>query len=371
MMNKMKLCCVFNIPSLYRELIYKKIDISYDCDWYFEESEGTIKEFDTNQLTHVQRLQTFTFGPFYGVKGLISLLFKEKYTNYLMMGHSRNLSTLLFLVLKRIFFPNKKTYLWTHGFYGKESRIETYWKKILQKSADELFIYGDYACNLMVEKYGFDRRKIHVIHNSLDYDAQINLRNQMHKSSLYYDHFGNNNPVIIFIGRLTAEKKLDMLIKAIGELINKGEEYNLMFVGDGVIKPELETVAKKYNICSQVWFYGACYDEKQNAEFIYNADVCVAPGNIGLTAMHVLMFGCPAISHNDFSHQMPEFEAIKDGVTGTFFERDCQQSLDDAILRWMNQNNYNREFIRKNCYREIDSYWNPHYQMEIIQSVIK
>lgn len=59
-----------------------------------------------------------------------------------------------------------------------------------------------------------------------------------------------------------------------------------------------------------------------NAEFIYNADLCVSPGNVGLTAMHSLVFGCPVITHNCFEWQMPEFEAIQPGITGDF-------------LRWM------------------------------------
>lgn len=38
----MKLCCIFNIPSLYREKIYKEIDKEYDCEWYFEEEDNDI-----------------------------------------------------------------------------------------------------------------------------------------------------------------------------------------------------------------------------------------------------------------------------------------------------------------------------------------
>lgn len=67
-----------------------------------------------------------------------------------------------------------------------------------------------------------------------------------------------------------------------------------------------------------VWFYGSCYDEQTNAELIYNADMCVAPGNVGLTAIHAMTFGCPVITHSDFKWQMPEFEAIHPGKTGDF-----------------------------------------------------
>lgn len=369
-MSRTKLCCIFNTPSLYRELIYKRIEAVYDCDWYFEDTDNKLKEFDTDQLKHVERLHTYNVGPFYGVKGMVSLLKQKEYCQYLMMGHSRNLSTLAFLLLKRFFYPKKRAYLWTHGFYGKETRIENIWKKLLLGSADGLFIYGDYACKIMKENYGFKAEKLYAIHNSLDYDTQLKLRNDILSSSIFADHFRNESPSVIFIGRLNPVKKLEMLIQAIADLKAKGENYNLVLVGDGPMRESLETIAFNLKIQDSVWFYGACYDEKTNAELVYNADLCVAPGNIGLTSIHVLMFGCPVISHNDFAHQMPEFETIKEGETGCFFECDNQGSLNNAISKWFSQKGYNREAIRKACYNEIDTNWNPDYQMKVIMEVL-
>ena len=121
----------------------------------------------------------------------------------------------------------------------------------------------------------------------------------------------------------------------------------------------------------QLWFLRDLIIYVMLSPLIYNADLCVAPGNIGLTSIHVLMFGCPAISHNDFAYQMPEFEAIKDGETGSFFERDSQQSLNTAISKWFTRKDYNREAIRQACYNEIDTNWNPDYQMNIIKEVIQ
>ena len=162
-----------------------------------------------------------------------------------------------------------------------------------------------------------------------------------------------------------------MLINAVADLKSQGEYYNLVYIGDGEARIGLEKMAIDRSVSDQVWFYGACYDEEKNAEFVYNADLCVSPGNIGLTAIHVLMFGCPAISHDDFAHQMPEFEAIKVGKTGTFFQRDSQKSLNESISKWFSQEGYNRENIRKDCYNEIDTNWNPYYQMQIIKQVIR
>ena len=365
-----KLCCIFNTPSLYRQSIYLHIDKDFDCDWYFEDTDNKLAVFDTAQLKRVKTLHSQMFGPFYWVSGMLSLLFKKEYTHYLMMGHSRNLSTFCFLVLKRLLCPNKKTYLWTHGFYGKESRLEFLWKKLLLASADKLLIYGDYACNLM-KQIGFAPDKLYAIHNSLAYDIQLKLRNQLTPSNIYRQHFGNIYPVIIFIGRLNPVKKLPLLIEALSSLKKKGEIYNLVLVGDGSDKENIALSAEKLGVSSQVWFYGACYDELKNAKLIYNADVCVAPGNIGLTAIHVLMFGCPAITHNDFAYQMPEFEVIKPNITGDFFVRDNLASLTDTLHKWFSNNSYHREKIRQACYEVIDREWTPEYQMGVLNEVIR
>ena len=366
---KSKLCCVFNVPSLYREIIYTRIDEAYDCDWYFEDIEVNLVGFDTSKFQNVTFQKVKKIGPFYWVKGLLSLMRHKEYNHFLMMGHSRNLSTLVFLLLKKIFYPNKKAYLWTHGFYGKESGIEKPIKKLLLKSADGLFLYGNYARDLML-KMGFAPDKMHVIHNSLNYDAQLKLRQEIIPSTLYQDYFGNSNPVIIFIGRLNPIKKLDMIIESLHQLNLKGEKYNLVFVGDGPVKEDLLLLVSNYNLRDQVWFYGACYDEKVNAELVTNADLCIAPGNVGLTAMHSLMFGCPVITHDNFSLQMPEFESIYEGETGSFYKYGSQKSLTECISQWFKEKQSLRSTVRKNCYREIDTQWNPSYQMQVLSSVL-
>ena len=66
---------------------------------------------------------------------------------------------------------------------------------------------------------------------------------------------------------------------------------------------------------------------------------------------------------------MPEFEAIEDGKTGTFFEEDNVESLAENIQAWLT-NGLDREQIRKNCYDVIDNKYNPHRQVEMIRKVI-
>ena len=86
--------------------------------------------------------------------------------------------------------------------------------------------------------------------------------------------------------------------------------------------------------------------------------------------MHVLMFGCPAITNNDFNTQMPEFEAIQDGITGAFFTANDSLSLAECIKQWFVGHKGDREKVREACYKEIDSKWNPHVQIEIMKKTL-
>lgn len=364
-----KICMSFNNLSIYRRAIYSMIDQKYTCDWFIEDCDTGVKAFPETDLKRVSKLPIVNLGAFYWEKGLVGL-FRRDYDIYFMLGATRNISLFVFCLFSKLFWNKKKrVYLWTHGVYGKESKIEwMFWKRPMLKMADGIFTYGDYAKKLLVEN-GFDESKIFPIHNSLDYDSQLKIREDLAPSAIYENHFENTNPVVIFIGRLTPVKKLDMLINAVGLLKQKGKLYNVVFVGDGSERKKLEKLSVENKIESNVWFYGECYDERQNAELVYNADICVAPGNIGLTAMHSLMFGCPAISHNNFSFQMPEFEAIKPGETGDFFEFGSVEDLADTIEHWFSIHANKRESIRSACYQVIDTSWNPYYQIKLIQQV--
>ena len=163
---------------------------------------------------------------------------------------------------------------------------------------------------------------------------------------------------------------MDMLLKAVALLANQGKSFNIVLIGDGEGRLPLEQLAKDLGLSEQIWFYGACYDEKINAELIYNSDMCVVPGDIGLTAMHAMMFGTPCITHDYYPNQGPEFEAIQEGITGSFFKHNDISSLANCISRWFALKTDEREDVRQACYKEIDDNWNPHKQIEIIKKVI-
>lgn len=364
----MKLCLIYNFAQHYRTCIFKMISEEFDCDFVFGDSMSDVKKMDYSILrgdvteTHTKQL----LGGWYWQPKVVSQLFKN-YDSYILLGETRAVSTWAFCLLARLLKPKKKVYFWTHGWYGKESKLETFVKKLEFKLPNGgIFTYGNYARELMI-KEGFKPEKLFTIHNSLAYDQQLTVRKEMKKTAVYIDYFGNDNPNLFFVGRLTPVKKLDQILRAMVICKQNGHEYNMTFIGGGEKTEELQKLTNELGLQENVWFYGPCYDEKELSTLVYNADLCVAPGNIGLTAMHSMVFGTPCITHNNFPYQMPEFEAVQEGLTGTFFTMDNVSDLAEKIDAWFSANGSKREQIRQNCFKEIDEQWNPYYQIDVLK----
>ena len=366
-----KLCLIYNFAQRYREAIFKAIDAEWDCEWYFGRNTTDIKGMDISQLKDAHEVDNKHVGhsPYFYQTGTLGLSRRRDISTYFVLGDPHCLSIWLLAAYTKLFARKKRIYYWTHGWYGKESKVTAWIKKRFFKLADGIFLYGNYARDLMINE-GFDARRLFTIHNSLHYARQLELRKSLTPSDLYQKYFGNTNPNIIFIGRLTKVKKLDMLLEAVARLKSEGTDFNITFVGDGQETENLKAKARELGISENIWYYGACYDEETNAKMIYNADLCVAPGNVGLTAMHSMVFGTPVISHNDFKWQMPEFEAIHPGETGDFFEANSVESLSTTIRKWF-KSHTDRDAVRTACYKDIDENWTPEFQMEVLRKHLK
>jgi len=171
----------------------------------------------------------------------------------------------------------------------------------------------------------------------------------------------------MFVGRLTPQKKLSVLFELVAVLAGRGTDVNLLFIGDGESRKELTGKAEALGVSERVVFYGACHDEDELAPLIGMADICVSPGEVGMTAIHSMSFGTPVITHDDPLHQMPEFESIVEGETGALFERDSLSSLVQCVTEWL-KSNPDREQVRRRCFSMVDSRYNPEYQ---VQEIVK
>lgn len=363
-----RICVIGNIGPHYRFPIYNLMNTEFKCDFYFgDRLLVQIKQFPYNDLTGFKRTLKNRFcGKLYWMAGSVRLAFK-KYNIYILGGEPYCISSWFILILCIIM--KKRTIAWTHGWYGRENKIKSIIKKFYFGLFSDLLVYGEHAIRLMKEQ-GFSPEKMHCIANSLDSDKDLKLRSELKSTSVYKNHFGNSCSTVIYCGRIQKWKKLEMLIDAISLLKAEGKNVNVIFVGKDVEDVRIGDYARSNGLSDQVWMYGPCYDDLILGELFYNAAVCVSPGNVGLTAIHSLSFGCPVITHDDFRYQNPEFEAIIPGKTGDFFKYGSVADMARIIWKWCSIGPSDREIIKQESYREIDRKWNIHYQINVIKQVV-
>jgi glycosyltransferase involved in cell wall biosynthesis len=364
-----------NIAPHYREKLWLNFTKKSDVEFHFffgNKLSQSIEPIDFNtkdwqpfqkqihKLSNLKRKKRLVYQ-----KGIISQIIFKDWDIIILLGDANIVSNWLAAIIAKM--KGIPVIFWGHGLYdGDEIFIKKKIRTTFLALADINLVYGQWAKNIMV-KENFKQERIKVIYNSLDYEASKALREEVIIPDFYHNYFNNTYPTLIFIGRLTKVKRLDILLEAVSRLTQKKVHFNLMLIGDGEERQYLENLAKKLRI--NIHFYGACYNEKEIGQFIANAHLCVSPGNVGLTAIHALSYGTPVCTHNDFKNQMPEFEAIQEGKTGCFFDK-SEDNLAETILHWFNKAPQ-RNIIRQNCYEVIDTKYNPYIQSKVLKESIK
>ena len=286
------------------------------------------------------------------------------YDAVIFLGNAYYLSTWVQAV--RCKLRGVKVMMWGHGFLREEAGLKGLIRKTFYKLASTHFVYSNRSIGIM-RRMGLASKRFYQVNNSLDYPVHLALRDVIACSEDPYEE--DNGLKLIFVGRLTSQKKLSELVEAHAELRKKGIPASVYFIGDGNERDALERLADSLGTLESIHFMGAIYDEEKLAQYIYHADICVSPGEVGLTAIHAMSFGTPVISHDNFDFQMPEFESIIDGKTGAFFKQGSITSLTDCIESFAKVTE-DRESVRRNCLSMIDDNFTPEYQCTVFKKGI-
>jgi glycosyltransferase involved in cell wall biosynthesis len=98
-------------------------------------------------------------------------------------------------------------------------------------------------------------------------------------------------PVVLFVGRLQARKRVDLLLQACAALPAQVQP-RLTIVGDGPSRQDMEAVAR--DVYPQAEFLGARHGAELEALFA-SADLFVLPGTGGLAVQQAMAHGLPVI----------------------------------------------------------------------------
>ena len=282
---------------------------------------------------------------FYYLRGAVKYALSEKPDAIICTGVDFHLlHTILIFFIYRIVF-RKRFYWWSHASSGNQGKFGFFIRKLFYKTSSGIFAYnraGKINLNLM----GIADQKIVVVNNSL---------NREDYGYLNHDLYNKKEGIpftILYSGRVTKAKKVDILIKALGILDKKSVfEFKCYIVGDGNLE-ELIKITHELNISDKIEFVGAKYGKDVHPYFL-NSDLLVYPGGIGLSAVHSLSFGLPILTTDNLPLHFPEFELIKPGYNGDLFMDNSFEDLANKIVEWRNKLIINKEIYVNNCLKQI------------------
>lgn len=354
---------IVNTPSHYRMEIYQKLS-QCGVDFYFSDLQSSIKSFDFSVLNSEPEVGGFLGkeSKLHFVRGAVQ--HATKYKAVVAAGNLRSLH--VWLILINSFFLRRNVYLWSHGWYGREGFIKKIIKKIFFGLAYKVFTYNEKAKDLMVEE-GFKPEKILPIYNSLAYDYQLNIRETLKEGSdsSFRTLYQLEKPYFFFIGRLSEQKNLELILRAMAGIESK--EFYLLIIGPEVDGGRFRETAESLGLLGRVRFTGGLYDETSIAKLVSSGIACIAPGNVGLTAVHSMTYGTPVITHNNYSQQMPEVETVVEGKTGSLFEYESVESLQECMVSYLDKTDEQLRQMKNECEMMIDQKWNSRNQLKIFK----
>lgn len=347
----------------YRTALFRQLDQSKDYNYTFLGSQyryadNGVPGIDAEQLSNFVPLRSRALpGGLIWQSDVLKHVLRTRSRALVITGDVRHISTWLAALFGRA--RGMRVLFWTHGWTRVERGPWSMIRNAFYRLASDLLLYGEYAKKLGVAK-GFDQDRMHVISNSMG--API-VRRINEREGTHTRRFSQR---WIVISRLIPGRGIESVIHGASVLSQSGRQVRLTIVGDGPLRQELEAAARGLSI--PVNFLGAIHDLDRTGELLKRSDLCLSPGHVGLAAIHALSSGCPVATHADPSRQMPEAEAVVDGVTGIRFPHGDNGRMIERS--WEFVANSDAGSVTRACHAEVLRRWTPGAQAKAIERAL-
>lgn len=165
--------------------------------------------------------------------------------------------------------------------------------------------------------------------------------NPNHRSEKLRKTWGvsNSDPVILYVGRIAAEKNIALAIKAFQATHEQNPNSKFVLVGDGPLRKQLEQKHPELIFCGM-------QTGKALSEHYASADIFLAPSvteTFGNTILEAMASGLAVVTYN----YAAALEHMENGVTGIkvpfdneqeFIKQAIELSQDDALIECLRTN---------------------------------
>jgi glycosyltransferase involved in cell wall biosynthesis len=230
----------------------------------------------------------------------------------------------------------KGTILWGHGFGTTVPWLGEVLRDRLVRKADALCFYGPTSLDRYRAR-GVSPDRLFVAPNAIDQrpiaEARARWLDDAKRSAFRRERGLGDGPVVVYLSRLEPEKRPDVLLDALAILARSRPDARVVFIGKGSEREPLERKAAALGLADKVVFAGPIYEDEALAPWCSIATCLVQPGALGLSIFHAFGFGMPVVTSGNLAIQMPETEALVDGVNGLFYRHLDADDLAATIRR--------------------------------------
>jgi glycosyltransferase involved in cell wall biosynthesis len=205
--------------------------------------------------------------------------------------------------------------------------------------SDQIIAVSQLTKNIIIEKYGIDQEKVHVVHNGVtpqeDWEPSY--------ISKISDH------VVTFLGRITYQKGPQYFIEAAGRVLHYFPDTHFIIAGSGDLLPAMIDRVAQLKLSSRIHFTG--FLKGKEIQQVWSVtDIYVMPSvsePFGITPLEAVQAGVPVI----VSNQSGVAEVMDHAIKVDFWDTDA---LADAIINLLKHKGLS-ESLKVNSKKEIQS----------------
>jgi glycosyltransferase involved in cell wall biosynthesis len=198
---------------------------------------------------------------------------------------------------------------------------------IVYRRADLIPIVSEF-CGERVKEIGGDESKLFLHYNWVDTKLFKPIKHQLNRGK----------KILLYVGRMSSEKGVDFIIKAMPEILRRRQDILLKIGGDGPEIENLKQLASDLKVSDSVEFLGRIEHETELPKLYQTSDVLIGSISAGFSLIEGMACGLPAVCGNVEWHP----EVIQDGINGYLTNPYSPEDFAKAIIKALNPSTYNQ-----------------------------
>lgn len=237
---------------------------------------------------------------------------------------------------------------------------EFYDKKLLTKIAygnSQIVACGEKVRENLVDWFGLKKDRVVVLRNAVEKDERYDPIAEIEK--LRSESF--NCFIVGYVGRISREKGVDILVRALAKAVTKKKDIYLVIAGDGDLFDDMKLLSARIGVNNNITFLGYRNDPQNVIQQVDSVALCSYTEGLPLTPIEAFAHGKPMIA----TPVGGTVEIVKNEINGVIVSPGNIDEIASAILNLA----CNKEKYLKLA-RNAEKCYNEEFSYEIFESQV-